>query len=153
MLFRSEGGHIHSFGDPTRLSERYFLGGASLRGFEPRGVGPRDGEDALGGDWFYRGTVQLIFPVGLPNELGVSGRLYTDFGTVGGIGSITEFLRESRSTEESELLHESSLRVSTGFGLSLSTPLGPMTLSWSRPVAKEEFDKTETFRFGIGTRF
>ncbi len=148
-----EGGHIHSFGDPTRLSERYFLGGASLRGFEPRGVGPRDGEDALGGDWFYRGTVQLIFPVGLPNELGVSGRLYTDFGTVGGIGSITEFLRESRSTEESELLHESSLRVSTGFGLSLSTPLGPMTLSWSRPVAKEEFDKTETFRFGIGTRF
>lgn len=142
-----EGGHLYDFGKPTRLSERYFLGGSSLRGFKPRGVGPRDGEDALGGDWFYRGTVQVIFPVGLPSELGVSGRVYTDFGTVGGIDSVSDILGDG------SLLHESSLRAAAGFGLSLSTPLGPLTLSWSRAVAKEEFDKTESFRFGVGARF
>lgn len=140
----AEGGYLFDLGDSTRITERYYLGGASLRGFEARGVGPRDsGEngDSLGGDWFYRGSLRMTFPLGLPNELGLRASTFVDFGSVGGI-------------EAGEgILDDSSMRAAAGVGLGWRTPLGPLTLSWTWPISKEDFDKTERFRLGIGTRF
>ena len=138
-------GYILDFGEPTRLSERYFLGGSRLRGFRSRGTGPRDqaSSDALGGNWFYRASLRLSFPLGLPDELGLKGSVFSDAGTLSGIDV----------NPAAPIWDESSLRATIGAGLSWVSPVGPMTFNWAWPIAKESFDKTEVFRLGIGTRF
>ncbi|KAJ1933252.1 hypothetical protein EC988_009181, partial [Linderina pennispora] len=53
-------------GSRTPMADRFFLGGpTSVRGFEHRGIGPRDHSDALGGDVFYAAGVSLLTPLPL----------------------------------------------------------------------------------------
>lgn len=128
----------------VQINERLYLGGNSLRGFERSGVGPRDSitDDALGGNFYYRGSAELGFPIGLPEELGVKGHVFTDFGSLFGI-------------DESgpEILDESSIRAAAGVGVSWRSPLGPIRVDFAVPYAKEDFDEEEAFRFSFGTRF
>jgi outer membrane protein insertion porin family len=72
----ARGGYIHGLGEEVRLFDRFFLGGATLRGFKFAGVGPRDTttNDALGGNLLYTGSAELRFPLGLPEELRIFGR-------------------------------------------------------------------------------
>ncbi len=137
-------GYIFGLGDEVRINDRYFLGGDNLRGFESRGVGPRDSgtDDALGGNKFLSGTVEVNFPVGLPKELGVSGAVFSDFGTLTDVDA-----------SGSQLLDEASLRASAGVGFAWRSPAGPFRIDFAWPLVKEDFDKTEVFRFNFGTRF
>ncbi len=141
-LLRS--GYIVGLDDDVGIVDRFFLGGSSLRGFEPSGVGPRDAEtgDALGGNLFYSLTGELSFPLGVGEELDLRGATFTD------IGSLTEI-----DASGSELLDEASPRVSVGVGLRFRSPIGPIRLDFSRALIKEDFDVTENFRFSFGTRF
>ena len=140
----ARGGHIFGIDDDVRIVDRFFLGGRRLRGFEPSGVGPRDSEtdDALGGNMFYSLTGELGFPLGLPDELNLRGAVFSDVGTL-------------TTIDESgpELLDESSLRLSVGVGINFRSPLGPIRLDFARAMIKEDFDRTESFRFSFGTRF
>ena len=81
---RAEGGLILPLGEDTRVSDRFFLGPDQLRGFEFAGVGPRDGlsnnDDALGGKKYYVGTTEVSFPLGLPDEIQIRGRIFVDVG-------------------------------------------------------------------------
>jgi outer membrane protein insertion porin family len=141
-----EGGLIEGWGDENvAINERYFLGGNSLRGFESAGVGPRDtaSDDSLGGNLFYRSTLEFSFPVGLPEELGVKGHLFNDAGSVWDVDNATG----------PDVLDESTIRASAGLGLSWRSPLGPIRLDYGMPYVKEDFDKEENFRFSFGTRF
>jgi outer membrane protein insertion porin family len=140
----ASGGYIISLGQDTRIVDRFFLGGINLRGFANAGVGPRDVAtgDALGGNWFYRGTSELTFPIGLPNELGVKGKLFIDAGSV---GSTDSSLASATDT--------GTLRVAGGTGIAWASPFGPISLDFGVPVLKESFDKTELIRFNFGTRF
>ena len=73
----AEGGYIFGFGgEKIRATDNFFLGGTSLRGFKAAGVGPRDtlSADALGGNQYFAGTVQMSFPLGLPEEYKIRGR-------------------------------------------------------------------------------
>lgn len=128
----------------VEINERFFIGGSTLRGFERSGIGPRDSktDDALGGNMFYRGSVEGSFPVGLPKEMGIKGHLFTDFGSLMDID-------ESGSS----LLEEDSLRASAGVGLSWRSPFGPIRVDLAVPYLKEDFDEEEYFRFDFGTRF
>lgn len=140
-----EVGAIGGLGDDdVRINERFYLGGDTLRGFERGGVGPRDAatDDSLGGNIFYRGTAELTFPVGLPEELGVAGHTFTDFGSL--------FDIDETGTG---ILDESSIRATAGLGVSWRSPLGPVRVDVAVPYADEEFDVEETFRFSFGTRF
>ncbi len=78
-------GYIVGLDDDVRVTDAFFLGGASLRGFANAGVGPRDlvSDDSVGGNWFYSGVAQVSFPLGLPNEFGIKGRAFTDLGSLG----------------------------------------------------------------------
>ena len=136
------GGYIFELGEDIRIVDRFFLGGGSLRGFEPAGVGPRDRstDDALGGEWFYRLSAGLSFPLGLPNEFGVKGRVFSDAGSVGG-------------NDKAENTDDGSLRASMGVGLSWLSPIGPVNIDLSRVIRQEEYDQTQSFRFSFGTRF
>nr|WP_142847130.1 outer membrane protein assembly factor BamA [Telmatospirillum sp. J64-1] len=133
-------------GKDVRISERYFVGGDDVRGFESAGISPRDPAtgDALGGVWSYTGTVQVDFPLGLPQELGFTGRVFTDFGAIGP----TEKTSAGGSVEEA-----SSVRLSIGTGVRWRSPMGPINVDFGFPLLKEDFDKTETFRLNFGTRF
>ncbi|MGH6742896.1 MAG: BamA/TamA family outer membrane protein, partial [Bradyrhizobium sp.] len=139
-----ETGDILGINDTVRIEDRFFVGGDNLRGFATAGIGPRDAKtgDALGGRFYYTGTVQLGFPLGLPQELGITGRVFSDFGSL------------FDAVESGPLVHESkSLRVSTGVGVSWASPLGPIRLDLGLPIVREKFDKKELFRISFGTRF
>ena len=80
-----EAGYIFGWnGQNVLIQDRFFVGGDNLRGFQSAGIGPRDSVsgDALGGQKYYLGSVTLGVPLGLPKEFGVSGRVFTDFGTL-----------------------------------------------------------------------
>ena len=140
-----EVGAITGWGDEdVEINERFYLGGNTLRGFERSGVGPRDAatNDSLGGNFFYRGSAELSFPVGLPEELAIKGHAFSDLGSLYDIDE-----------EGAGILDESSLRLSAGVGLSWRSPLGPVRVDFAQPILDEDFDEDEVFRFSFGTRF
>lgn len=141
-----EAGIVSSYGDQdVKINERFFLGGTNLRGFEKAGVGPRDTatDDSLGGNQFYRGSAELRFPVGLPEDMGVAGHAFTDFGSLWKIDDAAT----------ASLVDESSIRMSAGLGLSWRSPMGPVRIDLSKPILKEDFDVEQVFRFSFGTQF
>ena len=137
-------GYIIGIGDDVRIVDRFFLGGPTLRGFEVAGAGPRDEatDDAVGGKFIYTGTAQLTFPIGLPSEFGIKGRMFSDIGS----------LSNSESTLAT-ITDDKSLRASVGLGLSWKSPFGPVVIDFSKALLKKDFDKTEVLRFDFGARF
>ncbi len=142
---RGDVGYIVGLGDDNvRISDRFFLGGDKLRGFDNGGAGPRDlsTDDALGGNIVYSGSVELIFPLGLPKQFGVNGAIFTD------AGSLTEL-----DFDDPVIADTASLRWTAGVGVAWRSPFGPVRLDFAVPILKESFDEIENFRFNFGTRF
>ncbi|MEM7616800.1 MAG: outer membrane protein assembly factor BamA, partial [Pseudomonadota bacterium] len=131
-------------GEDIRINERFFIGGNDIRGFETAGIGPRDIDtlDSLGGNLYYTASSEVRYPLGLPKELGVLGATFID------VGSLT-----SVDDNGEEVVDESSLRLSVGVGISWNSPIGPIRLDYAEPVVKEDFDKTQKFKFTFGARF
>ncbi len=139
-----EQGHIIGLGEDVRLTNRFFISSDTFRGFANGGVSPRDTAtgDALGGTIYYVGTVEQRFPLGLPEELGILGRVFTDFGAV------------AESNENGPGIFDSgALRISAGLGVTWRSPLGPVAIDLGWPILKEGPDETEVLRFSFGTRF
>jgi outer membrane protein insertion porin family len=143
---KAEGGNIFGIGEDTRVGDRFFIGPDSLRGFKFAGVGPRDAvtDDALGGKNFYTGTLELSFPLGLPEELQIRGRVFGDVGASWDIDGDIEGV---------EVQDSSSPRAAVGAGISWQSPLGPFQLDLGYAVLEEDFDETEVLQFSFGTRF
>jgi outer membrane protein insertion porin family len=140
-----EVGHVFTFDDDTvRLTNRFYLGGSSLRGFESAGVGPRDlvTNDAIGGHQFYAGTAEVTFPLGLPEEFDIKGSVFSDFGSAWGIDD-----------PFANLVDDSTPRASLGIGLGWVSPFGPLRVDFASAVLKKDYDKTQVFSFNFGTRF
>jgi outer membrane protein insertion porin family len=139
------GGYIFGYaGEKVHIANRFFIGGATLRGFQYGGVGPRDKDtkDALGGNAYYVGTAELRFPIGVPSELKVFGRTFVDVGTLTGIDVHGPTLQDT-----------GDIRMGAGVGLSWLSPLGPLAIDLAQPILKDNGDKTELFRLSFGTRF
>jgi len=145
-IFTTKGriGHIVGLGEDVRLQNRYFLGGDNLRGFETNGIGPRDSSssDSLGGEYVVNGSTAVAFPLGLPNEFQIKGLVFSDYGI------LTELEPADANT-----IDENSFRASVGFGFSWVSPMGPIAIDWAFPIASEDHDKEENFRFSFGTNF
>jgi len=144
LSLSGKAGHILGLGEDVEIPDRFFVGGDSLRGFAPSGIGPRDklSKDALGGEWMYSGSLQLKMPLGLPEELGVSGRIFSDFGSLGTV-----------NPSDANVFDEASIRASVGAGVGWNSPFGPINIDFGFPVLKESLDETETIRVNFGTRF
>ena len=138
-----EGGYIASIKE-VKINDLFFLNGDQLRGFKNLGVGPRDSStsDSLGGEVYYVNRNELIFPLGLPDDLGIGGLIFADIGTV-----------YNTSSSGSNIRDESSLRASAGIGLSWLSPFGPVKFYLSKAILKENYDKKEIFRFSFGTTY
>ncbi|MGZ0189392.1 MAG: outer membrane protein assembly factor BamA, partial [Alphaproteobacteria bacterium] len=137
-------GAIFGLDDDVRLNDRYFLGGTSFRGFASSGIGARDGatDDALGGNYFYLATTELNFPLGLPDEVGLTGRIFAEAGSVFDVDDTG-----------AGILDNSDPRASIGFGVTWASPFGPLRIDFGYAVLKEDFDETEAISFTFGTRF
>jgi outer membrane protein insertion porin family len=160
LSLTGEAGYIFGWnGQQVLIQDRFFVGGDNLRGFQSAGVGPRDSvsSDALGGQKYYLGSVTLGVPLGLPKELGVSGRVFTDFGTLYHIEPTNIVLTPAQlvATGGVQPMVEQSpaIRASAGVGVSWKSPVGPIRIDLAVPIRKESFDKTQIFRVSFGTRF
>lgn len=137
------GGAMQGLGQDTRISDRFMLGGDSFRGFEFGGIGPRKGRYALGGRYFAKGVAEVRFPLGLPEEFDVRGRLFADFGTLWGADG-----PDSGADDD-----KGSIRVSVGPGVTWNSPLGLINIDLGYAVRKKDYDRTELLNFSIGTTF
>lgn len=142
-------GAMTGLGKVPRVADRYELGGDSLRGFTDSGIGPRDAVtgDALGGLYYYKGTIELAIPLGLPPELGIRGGLFTDVGSVWHSGDRVRAPNFIRSNSQ-------KLRASSGIGATWRSPFGPIGVSLAKPFQRVKgVDRTEQFRVNFGTTF
>ncbi|HEY1258422.1 MAG TPA: outer membrane protein assembly factor BamA [Stellaceae bacterium] len=146
-------------GQQVLLQDRFFVGGDNLRGFQTAGIGPRDSvtDDALGGQNYYVGSVTLGVPLGLPKELGLSGRVFTDFGSLWKIEPTNIVLTPEQlittGGQQPVVLDSTAIRISAGVGVSWKSPVGPIRLDVAVPIRKQSFDQTQFFRISFGTRF
>jgi len=159
-------GYIDGWGgDSVRINDRFYKGGNSFRGFEIAGLGPRDATpgrgDALGGKAYAIGSLELTFPTGLPEQYGIKTSAFLDAGTVGlldpadredGFGNLLD-CNASSTIVEACIRDDLSLRASAGLSVHWKSPMGPIRFDFSQILAREDYDKTETFRFSTSTRF
>ncbi len=142
-----EGGLISTLGDDSsRVTERYF-GNGKIRGFEPNGIGPRDGteNDALGGNAFAVARFEADFPLGLPEEYGITGGAFLD---VGSVWSLDDTAGLAGTVDDSF-----KPRAAVGLSVFWTTPLGPLRFNFSHALKKEELDREQTFDLTISTKF
>jgi len=140
-----EAGIINGLGDDVRINDRFFLGGDSFKGFQTAGVSPRDvnTRDALGGRRFYVGTAEVTFPLGFPEELGVSGKAFTTVGSVW----------DADEDGDPAVSDPRTPRASIGIGAAWKSPFGPIRVDLAKAIVKKEIDQTQIFHFSFGTRF
>ncbi|MET0295270.1 MAG: BamA/TamA family outer membrane protein, partial [Phenylobacterium sp.] len=181
-------GYIFGFsGDKVRINDRFYKGGATFRGFETAGVGPRDTtngtDDPLGGKLYAIGAVELQVPTFIPEQYGIRAALFTEFGTVGQLDDdllsyrvgdldcVTPTITVPAptpadpnattkvsnfavpGTRNACIRDDLSLRASAGVSIFWRSPMGPIRFDISQVLAKEDYDKTETFRFSTSARF
>jgi outer membrane protein insertion porin family len=172
---RLSAGHIASWGDDdgVRINNRFFRGGSSFRGFDVAGLGPRrivreidaDGNTlrirrgrALGGNAYYQGTAELTVPNFLPDEYGIDTAFFIEAGSVGWLDDIDIQPAVAQLISEDVAAVELSktgmgLRAAAGLSIGWDSPFGPIRFDFSQILRKEEYDRTETFRFSTSTRF
>ncbi|MBY9067581.1 outer membrane protein assembly factor BamA [Hyphomonas sp. WL0036] len=163
----------------VRINNRFFRGGSTFRGFDVAGLGPREiqkivdpatGEviatqrlNSLGGNAYYQGTFELTVPNFIPEEYGIKSALFVDVGSLGlledGDKGSTIILNDgaplgyggygvARYTKDAL-----SLRASAGISVFWDSPFGPIRFDFSQILRREDYDRTETFRFSTSTRF
>tara|TARA_R110002073_G_scaffold32099_6_gene97599 strand:- start:891 stop:3242 length:2352 start_codon:yes stop_codon:yes gene_type:complete len=152
---KAEGGHIMGLGRDVRINDRFFLGNPRIRGFEQAGIGPRDDvtRDALGGNVFYKGTLELYIPLGSgARELGIEASAFVDAGALFNV-DLPNTLLNTTGLTHTVVGDTMTPRVSAGVGFTWMSPFGPFRVDFAKAIMSNEFDKTEFFQFNIGTRF
>ena len=142
-----EAGLLHHTGGSSRVTDRFFLPATVLRGFEFAGMGPRqrDGtiNDALGGNKYTVAKFEVDFPLGLPEEYGMSGGAFYHAGNLWDTGASGNGL----------LYDNGAWRHVVGATLYWTTPIGPLRFDFTRALKKETHDEERTFDMSIATRF
>ena len=128
-------------GKNVKLSDRIFLSPSKLRGFESGKVGPKDGTNFIGGNYVMAVNLATTLPQVLPTLQNIDFSLFFDAANVWGVDY------------SSTLSDESKIRSSVGVAIDFFTPIGPLNFSLSEVITKTKTDRTETFRFNLGTSF
>jgi len=128
-------------GENIKLSERLFLPSNRLRGFVSGKVGPKDGDDYIGGNFLTALNFSSTLPGLFESTENIDMLLFADLANLWGIDY------------DSSINDNSKIRSTIGLGLDWLTPIGPLSFSFSQPITKNPSDVTETFRFNLGTTF
>ena len=131
---------INSLEDNVRISKRVYVPSRRLRGFESGKIGPKDGDQFIGGNYATSLNLNSTIPnIFFENE-DVDFNLFLDFANVWEV-------------DYDNSLDSNKLRSSTGISLNWFSPIGPFTFSYAIPLSEANTDITEKFRFQIGTSF
>ena len=125
-----------------KLSERLFAPSNRLRGFESGKVGPKDGNDYIGGNYVSTVNFTSTLPFILENAQNTDFLVFFDAANIWGVDY------DSTLSDKSD-----DIRSAVGIGIDWFTPIGPLNFSFASPISKSDTDKTETFRFNLGTTF
>ena len=126
--------------EDIKLSERLRIPSSLLRGFEYNKVGPKDGDDFVGGNYMAALNFTSSLPQVLENSQNTDFLIFLDAANLWGV-------------DYDSSLDDNEIRSSIGFGLDWFSPVGPMNFSLAQPITKSDNDVTETFRFNLGTTF
>ena len=124
-----------------KLSERLFIPSSRLRGFEGGKVGPKDGNDYVGGNYLATMNFASSIPQILPNSQDTDFSVFLDVANIWGVDY------------DSNLNDSGKIRSSIGIGLDWFTVVGPISFSYALPLSKDTNDVTQEFSFNLGTNF
>ena len=127
-------------GSDVRISKRANVPYSRLRGFEQGKIGPIDNNDYIGGNYVSTLNLSTNLPFIFSTFEDIDFNYFVDLANVWGV-------------DYDSSLDKSKIRSSTGIGMNVLTPIGPLSFSLSQPITKANSDITETFRFNIGTTF
>ncbi len=161
---RLKAGQMFDVGNKSIAAiDNFFIGGETIRGFAPSGIGARDiskivqsgitysSNEALGGKTYIVGTAEATAPIpGTPEEFGLYYSLFSDVGTEFGIdkGALP-----ASYVKGVNYLDSAKIRASVGVGLLWKSPFGPIRADFGIPILKSTGDQTQIFRFSGGTQF
>ncbi len=152
---RGDLGYVDGWnGNTIRITDRFYLGGDTFRGFQIAGIGPRDTQfgDSLGGKLSAVGTAEMTLPTRLPEQYGIRLAVFTDFGTLGILDRANK-INPNTNLPLSAVRDDLGLRASAGLSVFWKSPLGPLRFDFSRIIKKDYYDRTELFRFSTATSF
>jgi len=127
--------------EDVRISNRLYLPSSKLRGFEPGKIGPKDSGDFIGGNYATALNVVTTLPKLFATVQNAEFQFFFDAANVWGV-------------DYSDTIDDSNkIRSSTGLAVNWYTPVGPLNFSLAQPITKSSGDRTESFRFNLGTTF
>ena len=141
-----EGGFLAYGEGSSRVTDRYFLSSRIMRGFERGGIGPRDAvtDDALGGNAYAVARLEAEFPLGLPEEYGITGGAFIDHGSVWDVG---------QTFGQDVLYDDYTPRTIAGLAMFWDTPIGPLRFNFTEPLDVQPNDRPRAFEVTIQTTF
>ncbi len=128
-------------GDDIKLSERLFIPSRKLRGFESGKIGPKDGNDFIGGNFATSINFNSTLPVIFENAQNLDASIFVDVANLWGVDY------------DSSIDDSNKIRSSIGIGVDWFSVVGPINFSFTETLSKKTTDVTESFRFNIGTTF
>ncbi len=142
LSFRFLAQSINSLtGDDVRISKRIYIPSKRLKGFEFGKIGPKDGNDYIGGNYATAFNFATTLPGIFKDLETIDFSFFVDAANVWGV-------------DYSDTIDDNSkIRTSSGLAVDWLTPIGPLSFSFAKPITKADTDRTETFRFDIGTTF
>ena len=127
--------------DDIKLTERLFLPSSKLRGFESGKVGPKDGNDFIGGNYVSAINFQSTLPILFQNSQNLDAVIFFDAANIWGVDY------------DSSISDNSKIRSSIGIGIDWMTVIGPLNFSLAEVISKNDTDVEQSFRFNLGTTF
>tara|TARA_B100000900_G_C20334170_1_gene615415 strand:- start:340 stop:750 length:411 start_codon:yes stop_codon:yes gene_type:complete len=125
----------------VKLSERIFIPSNRLRGFESGKVGPKDGNDFIGGNYATAINFSSTIPQLFENSQSIDILFFVDAANLWGVDY------------DNSINDSSKIRSSIGLGVDWLTPIGPLNFSFAETLSKADTDVTQSFSFNLGTTF
>lgn len=142
-----EGGALNVLSGDSLILDRFRIGPRRLRGFESNGIGPRDldagNEDVLGGNYFAVARFEAEFPLGLPEEYGITGGVFYDIGSLWGLDN----------TDNGRVDDSFRLRSAVGVSIFWATGFGPLRFNFAETLQQEDYDDDQFFDLTVSTNF
>ena len=152
-MLKVSGGNMTGLGQKVAISDNFFKGGETVRGFAPLGFGPRDTTPgattgsglSVGGKNFVVGTAEVTFPLPFtPPDFGLRGAVFGDAGMLFGVDNPGNGVTFADDT---------AIRSSIGASLIWASPFGKIRADFAKALTFKSYDKQQIFRLGAGTQF
>ncbi|KAH0352883.1 hypothetical protein KCU81_g1759, partial [Aureobasidium melanogenum] len=145
----------------SRINDRFQLGGPTdVRGFRLAGLGPRDGQDAVGGDVYAAGGASLLFPVpGMGKDTPLRFQTFINGGRLLALQDVASGEKGGNNVQQSvknafQELSNGLPSCAAGVGLVYAHPVARFELNFSLPlVLRKGEEGRKGVQFGVGIDF